>query len=225
MKLEISVPELRRIIGATIRTISKDESREAINSLYLSLDGDTLTAASTDGHRLAKYTRKLEAPMGGETRESGTCLISRYTIEEVQRLIKKMAVGVVRIDTTTREIFIAPKNVRFLYPDRSECTFPPIERVIPEIDEERNGLRWMCVSTKYLAEAAAAFSDALELKKGDEPAMCVQLGHGELDPMLVTVPDSPELVIVLMPMRTREPGYPAVKPAPKKGALRIASNG
>jgi DNA polymerase III sliding clamp (beta) subunit (PCNA family) len=225
MKVELSVQEMRRIIGATIRSISKDESRQALNSLYLSLDGDTLIAASSDGHRLAKYVRKLDGATEGEKRESGSCLVSRYTVEEVQRQIKKMTVGVVRIDSATRSIDIAPSNVRFLYADRSECTFPPIDAVIPTIDEERPGLRWIGIDTRYLADAAAAFRDVLEMKRTEEPAMCVEPTGAELDPIRLTEEGAPELVIVLMPMRVRDPGYPAIKPAPKPAsALRLVSN-
>jgi DNA polymerase III sliding clamp (beta) subunit (PCNA family) len=219
MKLELGVQELRRIIGATFRSISKDESREAMNSLYLSLDGDNLTAASTDGHRLARYTRKLDAATPGEVRESGSCLISRYAVEQVQRQIKRMTVGIVTIDTAKRTIDIAPSNVRFIYADRTEFEFPSIDAVIPAIDTERDGLRWFCLSTRYLAEAGAAFADVLELKKTSEPSVRVEMTGGELDPVLLTEAGAPELVIVLMPQRTDEPGYPARKPEPKPAAL------
>jgi hypothetical protein len=218
MKLEISVQELRRIIGATIRSISKDEKRAALNSLYLSLDGDMLTAASTDGHRLAKYTRKLDDGAPG-SRAKGSCLISRYTVEQVQRQIKKMTVGLVTIDTTKRTIDIAPSNVRFIYADRDEVEFPPLDAVIPNIDTERDGLRWFCLSTTYLAEAGAAFADVLELRKSREPAVRVEMTGGQLDPVLLTEAGAPELVIVLMPQRADEPGYPARKPDPKPATV------
>lgn len=59
MKLEIGVDIMRRILGGTIRTISKDETRQALSCLYIEASGVGLTAVSTDGHRLARYSCML----------------------------------------------------------------------------------------------------------------------------------------------------------------------
>lgn len=217
MKFEIEVSALRRLIGATIRSISTDETREALNSLYLELGERTLTAVSSDGHRLAKFAVNVDGI------EPGSCLISRYTVLDLQRAIKKLTVGIVSFDSSDRSIHVAPSNTTFIFSDRSDYEFPPYEQVMPTMDPEREGLRWMNLNASYLADAGAAFVDASEMSIKREPGLRIEF-VGELEATRITNPHVPELVIVLMPMRLDGPGYPALKPAAKPaGVLRLVT--
>lgn len=215
MIIELSVDEMKRLIGATIRTISTDETRRALNCLCLEASGIALTALSTDGHRLARYALSpLEVP----TTESGAVLIPLSIVKDLQRAIKKEKVGTVTIDTgkigaETVAIEVRPAGVSFRFPKRADdVQFPPWRQILPKHDQDRAGVRWVGVNAYYLADAQEAFNDATA---GRHSLGCVQVEFGgELDPMVVSSDTCRNLTIIVMPARVK-PDYPAVRPEPE----------
>jgi DNA polymerase III sliding clamp (beta) subunit (PCNA family) len=204
MKFEISAPEMARLLGGTHRSICKDVTREQLCRLMLSVDGEQLIAVATDGHRLAKYATKCLP----HTDTPDTCLISLAVVKDLYRAIKKMKGGVVIVDTSDRSIRVsggAKGGFVFNYPAHDGVIFPPYRQVIPQMEGDREGVRYMAVNPVYLADAGAAFSDASS-DGWKEPTLRMEFG-GELDPILLTDPQTPELTMVVMPMRIGSPGY------------------
>lgn len=141
-------------------------------------------------------------------------LLPLAVVLNVQKAIRKMKFGVVRIDTATRVVDV-PTVASFPYPKHDDETFPPWRQVLPDMkDHGRPGVRWVGVNGTYLGEAQAAFCDAAGSGKSGQ-VMMIEFS-GELDPTRITASGS-DLEIVVMPARTDGPGgssivgYPAIR--------------
>ena len=218
MMIELSIDEAKRLLGGTVRSISRDETRRALNSLLLECNGLGVVAVSSDGHRLARFTL---LPMSVPTNEAGSVLLPLAIVLDVQKAIKKhgkyAGVGWVRIDTATRTVSVST-GVSFTYPDHDGVEFPPYRQVIPTYELGRPGRRFIGINADYLTDAQAAFHDACGTRGG----VTLEFGESELDPITVRGSDrlGSDLLIVVMPMRTDEPDSAK---APVKEAAREAA--
>ena len=121
---------LREMIGRTIFSISQDESRPHLSSVFVESDGEKMTLVSTDGHRLSKAT---EAMSGGPKLVPGV-LLPRKGVGEIRRVLEgcgehceigvEQGYFVVRVDDAT------------LLVKMGEGQFPPYEQVIPKDNDK-----------------------------------------------------------------------------------------
>ncbi|MEO2069255.1 MAG: DNA polymerase III subunit beta [Desulfurobacteriaceae bacterium] len=80
---DIAIPtdEFEKAIKKTAYAASKDEARYILTGVFLKSFGDKLHAVATDGHRLALYEIKVNAP-------EFQALIPRKAISEVRKILK-----------------------------------------------------------------------------------------------------------------------------------------
>lgn len=130
--LEIQAGKLLRLLDRTHYAICADETRPALNSLFVEWTGTILRTAATDGHRLAVATMPFESS------RPGTMLLSAKAIGELRRLMGKDADDeptTVRFAASLPNVFFETGTVRFSA-KVVEGTFPPYQQVIPT-DSER----------------------------------------------------------------------------------------
>ena len=60
-KIKIKGKELLDIINNTLYAVSKDDLKPALCGIYLNIANNSIMAVSTDGHRLVKYEKEVEA--------------------------------------------------------------------------------------------------------------------------------------------------------------------
>ncbi len=83
---EISAQTLHNLISRTIFAITQEESRYALNGSLFLLNDDGLQLVSTDGHRLALATTKLENSASGAQTEEVKVIIPRKALVELSKL-------------------------------------------------------------------------------------------------------------------------------------------
>ena len=91
---EIRANALVKVLRATLFASSNDEAKQLLTGVHLALDGDSLKAAATDGHRLAVLNMKnalhidntLE-PNSLEDTENFSVTLPSRSLREVERLV------------------------------------------------------------------------------------------------------------------------------------------
>jgi len=89
---ELSAEILKQIIDKTRFAISTEETRYYLNGIFLHVADDTLKAAATDGHRLARVT--VARPDGAESMPD--VIVPRKCVAELRKLLDEVdgSVGV-----------------------------------------------------------------------------------------------------------------------------------
>ena len=121
---------LSEMIGKTAFSISQDDTRPHLASVFFESDGETARMVSTDGHRLSKFGKALAK---GPKLASGV-LIPRKGVAEIRRAIEGREAAcdigihqgyfVLRADDVTLTVKLA------------EGQFPPYEQVIPKENDK-----------------------------------------------------------------------------------------
>jgi DNA polymerase-3 subunit beta len=122
---EMPAETLKQIIDKTRFAISTEETRYYLNGIFLHVADDTLKAAATDGHRLARVT--TPRPDGAEGMPD--VIVPRKCVAELRKLLDEVdgSVGV----------SLSPTKIRFdlgqaiLTSKLIDGTFPDYSRVIP----------------------------------------------------------------------------------------------
>lgn len=123
-KLKVSQSSLRRLFAQTLFAMASQDVRYYLNGLLLVVEGSTLKAVATDGHRLAYAALNFEGDLAHHE-----IIVPRKTILELNRLLS---------DTDeTVDVELAGNQARFTFGDIELVTklidgkFPDFERVIP----------------------------------------------------------------------------------------------
>lgn len=122
---ELPAETLKQIIDKTRFAISTEETRYYLNGIFLHVADDTLKAAATDGHRLARVT--VARPGGAEGMPD--VIVPRKCIGELRKLLDEVdgSVGVSLSGTKIRfdlgQAILTSKLI--------DGTFPDYSRVIP----------------------------------------------------------------------------------------------
>jgi DNA polymerase-3 subunit beta len=124
-QFELPAETLTQIIDKTRFAISTEETRYYLNGIFLHLSDDTLKAAATDGHRLARVT--VPKPDGAEGMPD--VIVPRKCVGELRKLLDEVdgSVGV----------SLSGSKIRFdlgraiLTSKLIDGTFPDYSRVIP----------------------------------------------------------------------------------------------
>lgn len=172
----VDAVKLAGLIDKTIFSVSTDVSRMNLNGALFSVDRDTATMVSTDGHRLTKCTTGLGHNLGG-TLTRGV-VIPRRGLEELRKLAKgadQIAIGVEDMHLFA-EAGDASLSVRL-----NNATFPPWQQVVPKSHDRRvvvdreallAGLRQaVVIAPEKTATVRMAFEqDTIELR-ADNPVL------------------------------------------------------
>lgn len=121
---------LRTIIDKTRFAISTEETRYYLNGIFVHAVDDTLKAAATDGHRLARVTVPLPDGAAGMP----DVIIPRKCVAELRKLLDE-------VDGTV-ELSLSATKIRFglgtavLTSKLIDGTFPDYNRVIPTANDK-----------------------------------------------------------------------------------------
>ncbi|SDV48421.1 DNA polymerase III subunit beta [Chitinasiproducens palmae] len=125
-QLTIQQREFKHLLGLVHFAMAQQDVRYYLNGMLLVIEGASLTAVATDGHRLAMAAITLDA--GEHPRQE--VIVPRKAILELQRLLEES------VDPLTIEL--APSQARFTFGDTEvisklvEGKFPDYQRVIPK---------------------------------------------------------------------------------------------
>ncbi|HMK85586.1 MAG TPA: DNA polymerase III subunit beta [Steroidobacteraceae bacterium] len=147
--VEISREELIRILDKTHFSMAQQDVRYYLNGMLLEIDGQTLRAVATDGHRLAL----CEASLKSKARSSQQVIVPRKGVLELQRILTPEGAAGVAIGTNHIRAQIG--DVRFTS-KLIDGRFPEYTRVIPSapaavIRADRDVLRQALQRTAILS--------------------------------------------------------------------------
>ncbi|HAN32106.1 MAG TPA: DNA polymerase III subunit beta, partial [Myxococcales bacterium] len=131
--LHLDKDQLSNMLRRTLFSVSHDESRPALNGVLLEIEPDQSNHAlirmvSTDGHRLSKVERAVEASDYDGAEHS--CIVHRRGAAELLRIFEGPDQGV-RIEFLGRTVVFTSDHAR-LQVRQIEERFPEYNRVIPE---------------------------------------------------------------------------------------------
>jgi DNA polymerase-3 subunit beta len=122
---------LREMIGKTLLSVSQDDTRPHLASIFFESDGEKATMVSTDGHRLSK----ISCPMADGPRLSSGVLLPRKGVSEIRRVLEgdegKCEIGV------DQGLFVVKLSDVVLSVKLGEGSFPPYDQVIPKDNDKK----------------------------------------------------------------------------------------
>ncbi|HEX4151311.1 MAG TPA: DNA polymerase III subunit beta [Steroidobacteraceae bacterium] len=147
--VEIPRKELARLLDKTHFSMAQQDVRYYLNGMLLEIDGPTLRAVATDGHRLALCEIVLEQP----AKSAQQVIIPRKGVLELQRVLTDDGSAVVAIGTNHVRAQIG--DIRFTS-KLIDGRFPEYSRVIPAappaaIRADRDTLRQALQRTAILS--------------------------------------------------------------------------
>ncbi len=119
---------LRGMIRRTAFATAMDETRKILMSLNLTVDRTLLTAAATDGRRLAVCSHALEHPIDGKT----TVLLPKRTIAALVPALSADA-NVTCLDVGSQVAFKVGGSVE-VWSKKIDGEYPNYSQVIPDVD-------------------------------------------------------------------------------------------
>ncbi|MFL9839545.1 DNA polymerase III subunit beta [Sphingomonas sp. ST-64] len=122
---ELPAEILKQIIDKTRFAISTEETRYYLNGIFLHVADDTLKAAATDGHRLARVT--VPRPEGAEAMPD--VIVPRKCVAELRKLLDEVD-GSVGVSLSGSKIRF-DLGAAILTSKLIDGTFPDYSRVIP----------------------------------------------------------------------------------------------
>ena len=129
--VELASDMLREVIDQTRIAVSKQESRQILTGIHVTLNNGILTAVATDSHRLAQ--RKVELP---ETADRDfDIVLPGASMTELAKMIADEKDGVKMQITENQALFIFG-NTHF-YSRLLEGNYPETSRLIPESSDTR----------------------------------------------------------------------------------------
>ena len=167
--------QVEAMLRRTLFSVSVDDNRPALNGVLVEIepaetDGHAvLRMVSTDGHRLSKVERTIEAGDYDGTR--WRCIIHRRGAAELQRIFEGSD-PTVRIEFLGRNVVFSSDKAR-LQVRQIEESFPEYQRVIPE-----QGDVTVTVSKEALGAAIRRVSSLGS--SGKHNMLRVDLGDGRL---------------------------------------------
>lgn len=101
-KFQIQARTLRKLFDSTKFAMSNEETRYFLNGIYLHVvNGDTLRAVATDGHRLAQ----VSAPLPPNAEDMPGVIVSRKTVNEISKLLSDIQDDITISLSTTQICF------------------------------------------------------------------------------------------------------------------------
>jgi DNA polymerase-3 subunit beta len=152
LKLVIDQADLLPAIEQTVVAASSDDGRPVLTGVLTQLDGEKLTLAATDGHRLA--VKVIKATSEGEVGEDGanSVIIPARALTEVSRVLKGDGTVEIWLGRSRNHVFFIVPGVEVMS-RLIEGTYPNYSQVIPEQSNTT-----ITVSTKDLHELTKGVS-------------------------------------------------------------------
>ena len=117
---------LNNLLSKVYFSILPEETRPHLNAAFIQVEGSTLRAVSTDGHRLSK----AEAEVGNSFSLEKPILIPRRGVQEIRKVLES-STGDIEIAVSDKYVFL--KNQSLIMAVRlTDEKFPPYEEVIPK---------------------------------------------------------------------------------------------
>lgn len=137
--IQLAQTDLDRLLEKTQFSMAQQDVRYYLNGLLLELDGPTLRAVATDGHRLALAQTQLDGAKGRETQ----VIVPRKGVLELSRLLGEE--GEVALTIGANHLRAQLDGIRFTS-KLIDGRFPEYGRVVPEhpgnmLTAERSALR------------------------------------------------------------------------------------
>jgi DNA polymerase-3 subunit beta len=127
--------ELEEGLRQTLIAVSRDESRPELTGVLFSVEGKTLTLASTDSYRLAE--RKIH--LGKEAEQKRVVIIPAVSLSELSRILSGVEGGVLVYITENQALFVTPEvelTTRLI-----EGVFPDYVQIIPQTQRTESVLK------------------------------------------------------------------------------------
>ncbi|NOZ09471.1 MAG: DNA polymerase III subunit beta [Gammaproteobacteria bacterium] len=124
-EFSVSPTKLKKLFEKTAFSMAQQDVRYYLNGLLIELNGKTLCAVATDGHRLAKTEIDLEYPVSSDHQ----IIVPRKAVQELIRLLEegdqevKVQISENHLRITTQATIFTTKLIDGRYPD--------YEKVIP----------------------------------------------------------------------------------------------
>jgi len=117
---------LRKLLGKTLYAMAQQDVRYYLNGLLLELEGDTIRAIASDGHRLAWCQQPLEQPVEALKQP----IVPRKGVQELSRLLES--------DEHSLALHLTDNAIRLVLPDvvfsakLIDGRYPNYQRVFPQ---------------------------------------------------------------------------------------------
>jgi DNA polymerase III subunit beta len=147
--VQVARKELQRLLEKTHFSMAQQDVRYYLNGMLLEIDGTTLRAVATDGHRLAV----CEAPLAAKAKTPQQVIVPRKGVLELQRILDSegntdLAIGTNHVRAQIGDVRFTSKLI--------DGKFPEYSRVIPAappalIKADRDSLRQALQRTAILS--------------------------------------------------------------------------
>lgn len=124
----VDAASLRQLVDRTLFSVCEDETRHHLNGVYLLTDGKTMTAVSTDGHRLSLATMPSTIKLPEPAKGAGI-IVPRKGLVELKRLITDAESCSLAVKLPNLFVRVGDTTVGIKLIDGQ---FPPYEQVIPK---------------------------------------------------------------------------------------------
>ncbi len=153
LKLVVDQADLLPAIEQTVVAASSDDGRPVLTGVLTQLEGETMTLAATDGHRLAVKTIKTKG-FDGEPAEDGanSVIIPARALVELSRVLKGEGTVEMALGRSRNHVFFSVPGVEVMS-RLIEGTYPNYSQVIPEQSNTT-----ITVSTKELLDRTRGVS-------------------------------------------------------------------
>ena len=179
---------------------STDETRPHLNGVHFEVRAESIDVVATDGHRLGLYRFLASTYECDETGPAASVDLPLASVLAFVKGAKTKAKDVrpVVLDTTAGTLEYEDTSVRF--PANRGIQFPPYVQILPE----SFGTSMCAIDAHYIADAAKAF-DAF--KRPSCPIHIHAWAGDGYGPITFLSPAVPELLVIVMPMRSDFKGF------------------
>lgn len=153
---EIKPSALLRVLDGTRYAASRDEQRTHLACVLLRMQAGKMTAAATDGHRIAIRHAMVEG-----ARAAGDLLVPNASVAELVRVADGDGEGLVTIAAQDRTI-VASRGATSVSLKTVDAAFPPFEHIVDSLQCEHT----VTCSRERLIEGLKAVSVASDQTSG-----------------------------------------------------------
>ncbi len=158
---EVEAGVLAAMLDRTLFSVCNDETRFHLNGVLLELTGKAARMVSTDGHRLSKADRKVDAPK----LEAGVIIPKKGAAE-----VRKLLDGAKNVELAIKAPFLfLRRDGALLAVKLIDAQFPPYDQVIPK-DHQRRAVVDAGLLKDAVKRCALMASETRGLKLTFEPS-------------------------------------------------------
>ena len=133
LKLVLDQGDLVSAIEQTVVAASTDEGRPVLTGVLTQLQGNTLTLAATDGHRLAVRSVNVKSSSSSDGDAGDAVIIPARALQELARILKGEGEVEMSLSPSRNHVFFSVAKPRVELMSRLiEGTYPNYSQVIPE---------------------------------------------------------------------------------------------